>query len=150
MPRAASSPSRSRRPGPGTTHLLLSPHELLEKLAALVPPPRLNLIRYHGILAANARDRNRIVPGADDEPGATCQFDRQPCPHRLSWCQLLARVFAIDVTECPDCGGRMKIIAALTEPASIRSYLEGVGLSARPPPIAPVRPAPQPELEFAA
>jgi ribosomal protein S27E len=134
----------------GTTHLLLSPHELLEKLAALVPPPRLNLIRYHGILAANARDRDRIVPGVDDEPEATCQSDRQPCPRRLSWCQLLARVFAIDVTECPDCGGRMKIIAALTEPASIRSYLEGVGLPARPPPIAPARPAPQPELEFAA
>ncbi len=35
----------------GTTHLLLSPLELLEKLAALEPPPPLNLIRYHGILA---------------------------------------------------------------------------------------------------
>jgi hypothetical protein len=35
----------------GTTHLVLSPFELLEKLAALIPPPRLNLIRYHGILA---------------------------------------------------------------------------------------------------
>jgi len=44
----------------------------------------------------------------------------------------------------------MKIVAALTAPTSIRSYLEGVGLSARPPPIAPARPAPQPELEFAA
>lgn len=29
----------------GTTHLVLSPLELIEKLAALVPPPRLNLIR---------------------------------------------------------------------------------------------------------
>ena len=43
-----------------------------------------------------------------------------------------------------------KIVAALTEPTSILSYLEGVGLSARPPPIAPARPALQPELEFAA
>ena len=32
----------------GTCQLLLSPQELLEKLAALVPPPRLNLVRYHG------------------------------------------------------------------------------------------------------
>ena len=122
----------------------------LEKLAALVPPPRLNLIRYHGILGANGRDRDRIVPGADDEPEATCESDRQPCPHRLSWCQLLARVLAIDISECPACGGRMKIVAALKEPTSILSYLEGVGLSARPPPIAPARPALQPELEFAA
>ena len=41
----------------GTTHLLLSPLELIEKLAALIPPPRLNLVRYHGILTPNARDR---------------------------------------------------------------------------------------------
>ena len=41
----------------------------------------------------------------------------------------------------------MKIVAALTDPTSIRTYLEGVGLPARPPPIAPARPTPQPELE---
>ena len=41
-------------------------------------------------------------------------------------------------------------LSLLTEPTSIRSYLEGVGLPARPPPIAPARPAPQTELEFAA
>ena len=46
----------------GTTHLLLSPLELIEKLAALVPPRRLNLIRYHGVLAPNASAGNQIVP----------------------------------------------------------------------------------------
>ena len=122
----------------GTTHLLLSPHELLEKLAALVPPPRLNLIRYHGILAPSARDRGRIVPGEDDYPEARSASGGSSCPHRLSWCQLLARVFAIDLA-CAACGGPVKIVAALTEPASIRSYLEGVGLPARPPPMASAR-----------
>jgi len=130
--------------------LLLSPHELLEKLAALVPPPRLNLIRYHGILAPSARDRARIVPSGEDEPEAPSESTHQPCPHRLSWCQLLARVFSIDVTECPDCGGRMHIVAALTDPASIRSFLDGVGLPARPPPIAPARHSQQSEFEYAA
>jgi hypothetical protein len=120
------------------------------KLAALVPPPRLNLIRYHGILAPSARDRARIVPGGEDEPEAPSDSTHQVCPHRLSWCQLLARVFSIDVTECPDCGGQMKIIAALTDRASIRSYLEGVGLPARPPPIAQARPTQQSEFEYAA
>jgi hypothetical protein len=131
----------------GTTHLVPSPFELLAKLAALIPPPRLNLIRYHGILAPSARDRAQIVPGGANEPEVQSESTHQPCPHRLSWCQLLARVFAIDVTECPDCGGRMRIVAALTDPASIRSYLEGVGLSARPPPIAPARTAQQSEFE---
>jgi hypothetical protein len=36
----------------GTCQLVLSPQELLEKLAALMPPPRLNLVRYHGVLAS--------------------------------------------------------------------------------------------------
>ncbi len=59
-------------------------------------------------------------------------------------------VFSIDVSECPECGGQMKIVAALTDPASIRSYLEGVGLPARPPPIAPARHDQQSEFEYAA
>ena len=44
----------------GTTQLLLSPLELIEKLAALIPPPRLNRVRYHGILAPNARHRSQV------------------------------------------------------------------------------------------
>ena len=113
----------------GTTHLLLSPLELIEKLAALVPPPRLNLIRYHGVLAPNAAGREHIVPGprpdeagSDEEGGseAPCSHadsPRAPNPtYRLSWARLLARVFLVDVTVCPDCGGTMKIIAALTHP----------------------------------
>ena len=64
--------------------------------------------------------------------------------------QYETRSFQIDVTVCPACGGRLRIIAALTELASIRHYLEGVGLAARPPPIAPARPQPQAELEYAA
>ena len=51
-----------------------------------------------------------------------------------------------DISECPACGGRLRIIAALTDPTSIRSYLEGVGLPAIPPPRAP----PVPRFEFAA
>ena len=41
-----------------------------------------------------------------------------------SWATLLARVFRIDVTTCPDCGGPMRIIAALTDPSSIRRWLQ--------------------------
>ena len=52
----------------GTTQLLLSPLELIEKLAALVPPPRLNLLRYHGLLAPNARHRNQVVPAPPSPP----------------------------------------------------------------------------------
>lgn len=133
----------------GTSSLLLSPQELIEKLAALVPPPRLNLIRYHGVLAPAAPDRAHIVPGpspltAPDQGGGGGQAIQAPRRHRVEWARLIARVFQADLTPCPAGGGHMKIIAALTDLHSIRAYLEGVGLPARAPPIAP----PQPHLPF--
>ena len=61
--------------GDGTCQILLSPQELLEKLAALVPPPRLNLVRYHGVLAPTSPDQAQIVPG----PSALTQAEG--CEH---------------------------------------------------------------------
>ena len=58
-----------------TCQILLSPQELLEKLAALVPPPRLNLVRYHGVLAPTSPDQAQIVPG----PSALTQAEG--CEH---------------------------------------------------------------------
>ena len=132
----------------GTRHLLLSPMELLEKLAALVPPPRLHLQRYHGVLAPRARDRGRIVPAkpVEESTAANGASSAPPCAHRLRWATLLARVFSSDLSACATCGGRLRIIAALTDSASIRTYLEGLGLPAVPPPRAP----PPPQFEFVA
>lgn len=48
----------------GTTHFLFEPLDLLAKLAALVPRPRFNLVRYHGVFAPNSKLRGRIVPAA--------------------------------------------------------------------------------------
>ena len=138
----------------GTTHLLLSPLELLEKLAALVPPPRLNLIRYQGVLAPNASVRQQIVPSpavADEinlEPGA--EVTPQVRAQRRTWAALLSRIFDLDGTLCPNCGATMRIIAALTDEVSIRHYLKGVGLPSTPPPIAPARSPPQTEFAFSA
>jgi len=49
----------------GTTHVAFLPLELMEKLAALVPPSLLNLVRYHGVLAPAARHRADVVPGVE-------------------------------------------------------------------------------------
>ena len=121
--------------------------ELLEKLAALVPPPRLHLLRYHGVLAPRARDRGRIVPTqpVEESTAADGASSAPPCAHRLRWAALLARVFSSDLSACATCGGRLRIFAALTDSASIRTYLEGVGLPGVPPPRAP-----PPPFEFAA
>jgi hypothetical protein len=62
---------------------------------------------------------------------------------RYTWTDLLRRVFAVDVLECPDCGGRMRILAAIHPPVATRAILECLGLPSRAPPTAPARPEPE-------
>ena len=58
---------------------------------------------------------------------------------RMSWARLLKRVFDIDIERCPQCGGNLKIVAAIEEPAVIERILTHLGLCAQPPPRAPAR-----------
>jgi len=130
----------------GTTHLIFSPMELIEKLAALVPPPRVNLIRYHGVFAPHTKNRAAYVPKkpAPEELEKT----RGKSANRLLWAALLARTFGLNMEVCAHCGGKMRFVAALTDPASIKAYLDGVGLPSAIPEIAPARPPPQMELDY--
>jgi hypothetical protein len=60
-----------RRWSDGTTHLVFDPVELLERLAAITPRPRVNVILYYGVLAPRAKWRPLIVPGARPVAGST-------------------------------------------------------------------------------
>ena len=68
--------------------------------------------------------------------GANCARHR---PLRLSWAKLLKRVFKIDMEHCPNCGGELKIIAAILEQPVIEKIFTHLGLQARAPPRAPAR-----------
>jgi hypothetical protein len=57
----------------------------------------------------------------------------------MSWARLLKRVFDIDVARCPNCGGALKIIAAIEDPPVIVKILSHLGLSTRAPPRASAR-----------
>ena len=46
-------------------------------------------------------------------------------------------MFDIDIEHCPHCGGQLKLIAAIEEPAAITRILTHLGLAAQPPPRAP-------------
>jgi hypothetical protein len=46
----------------GTTAFIFSELELVEKLAALVPPARKNLVSYHGVLAPRHAMRSAVIP----------------------------------------------------------------------------------------
>ena len=127
----------------GTTHIIMSPLEFMQRLAALVPRPRLNRIRFHGVLAPNAKLRAEIIPGSkknkSNASDANDDATHSATIKRISWARLLKRVFEISIERCPHCGGNMKIIAALLEKAAIIKILDHLGLPARAPLRAPAQ-----------
>jgi hypothetical protein len=144
-----------KKPAPdGSTHLVLPPVKFLERLVALIPPPRVNSVRYHGVFAPAARRRGEIVPAPPPPPPATpaAPAPSPPPPaaaacasrrhSRVPWAELLRRVYRVDVLSCPDCGGRMRVIAYLADPAVVRAILDHLGLPSVPPPRAPARDPP--------
>ena len=57
-------PARGTAPGARPAALVLTPLELITKIAALVPPPRAHRHRYYGVLAPNARLRAAVTAQA--------------------------------------------------------------------------------------
>ena len=103
---------RVKHAAPGAPQLLrLSPMQFLGRLAALVPPPRSRLTRFHGLFAPHSKHRDHIVPAQPDSavpspptevPTAAACADpgkKQPSsmplpspprgPYRLPWATLL-------------------------------------------------------------
>jgi hypothetical protein len=143
-----------RRWRDGTTHVIYEPLELMERLAALVHPPRFNITRFYGIFAPAANLRPGVIPQAEasspprhrgcqsgveapaSDPGKTKK--KRGCqPRNYPWATLMSRVLELDVLACPRCGGRMRIVAAINPPDAIRKILACLGLPTRAPPIAP-------------
>ncbi len=98
----------------GTTNLVMSPLEFMQRLAALVLRPRLHLIRFrlHGVRAPNAKLPALVVPPEPEAPTqaampAQCE---ENCAHhrpaRLSRAKLLRRMFEIDMDHGPNCDGK--------------------------------------------
>jgi hypothetical protein len=105
----------------GTTHVVLEPLDFIARLAALVPRPRLNLTRFHGVFAPNCKHRESVVPKRKPSEKKT---DIPLAP--MTWMQRLKRVFAIDIETCPKCGGKLRVIACIEDPDVIATILEHI------------------------
>lgn len=128
----------------GTQAVSFTPQEFIEKLVALIPEPRVHLTRFHGVLAPNSKLRPLVVPVQPkriepSEAAATPPRD----PRRLTWAELLKRIFKMDLTICPDCGGGLKFIATIMEREVVVRILDHLGISATPPTFNQPRAPPQ-------
>lgn len=112
----------------GTSRILLTPFELLERLVALIPPPRKNQIRYHGFLGPNAKARSELILKPNE--GTSTKVLRP------GFVELMAKTFGIDILDCPRCHSRMQIISFIQDAKVIRSILKSLKMSTTPPKVA--------------
>jgi hypothetical protein len=166
----------SIKPGPGgSVSLMLTPLELIGRLAALIPPPRRHRHRYYGVLAPNAPLRVQVTALADVPDGtpaaaATESIAATAAPSRSSegteeapgeaeaihrriaryaWAVLLARIHEVFPLVCPRCGGEMRIIAFITDAGAVREILSHLGEPTSPPRLMRARAPPLWEMQGA-
>ncbi|MCC6848742.1 MAG: transposase [Deltaproteobacteria bacterium] len=144
----------------GTSVLVFGGVEFLEKLAVLIPKPRVNLVLYHGILGARARRRAaavaQVVPPEATRPTSVAPVsqetaappERRPSRRGWLWADLMRRVFEIDVLAC-DCGARLRFLATIEDPPVVQRILRHLGLPTDTPVSALARPPPRDDLAFA-
>ena len=105
----------------------------------MTPRPETNLLICHGVLAPRARWRSRVVVYGRPVPeptASTAPLAADPdgtgvktaSPRAWSWAALMHRAFGIDVLACAHCGGRLRLIATLHDPAVIRKILAHLAL----------------------
>jgi len=91
--------------------------------------------------------REIIPPGADRHPAdwldrnqsASGKMEESVLQRRVVWADLLQRVFEVDALACPKCGGRMRVLSAITDPTAAARILRCLALPARAPPLATAR-----------
>ncbi|OIQ68276.1 putative transposase [mine drainage metagenome] len=148
--------------------LTLTPLELIDRIAALVPPPRTHRHRYFGVLAPNSPLRAAVTALAAPALPATAQGEpattgegapgvvplgsalptqpelanpvppKRPPAHYL-WAVLIARIYEMFPLLCPNCGGQMRLIAFITHSADIRQILDHIGVDSQPPHLSQAR-----------
>ena len=96
----------------GTTRIILEPLDFLSRLASLIPRPRTNLIRFHGVFAPNFKYRHLITPKTKNLGKQTTQPGNSSS---MTWAMRLKRVFGMDIEVCPECGGKLKVISSIEE-----------------------------------
>ena len=113
----------------GTTHVIFEPLDFISRLVSLVPKPRVNLTRFHGVFAPNSKYRALVTPakrGKGKKTRASDEVQYQTSAEKrasMTWAKRLKRVFNIEVETCSECGGDVRIIASIEDPVVIRTIL---------------------------
>ena len=124
----------------GNTVMVLTPVQLMMRLASLIPLPHHPTRKYFGILAAGAKQRPLVVPKPTVRKSAHCAKDGKPHASVVKWAELLKRIWNLDALQCARCGKQMTAVAVVEDPEQIERYLRHQGAAtvherSRAPPV---------------
>ena len=84
----------------------------------------------------SASTASRCIPTRRDESTFVELFASSS---RVDWAVLLQRTFGFDALRCPKCAAKMRIVATVTDPASVERVLTHIGVRTEPLPRARAR-----------
>ncbi|WP_437776236.1 transposase [Sorangium sp. So ce1097] len=157
-----------KTPRRGRTHRVMSPMEFMARLAALIPPPKIPLVRYHGVFAPlpaapapaspapaspcappalSARSLAHAEPTVRVEPtlisvlhwGRLLEGELFATSRYVEWAVLMKRSFGFDALRCPRCERRTRVLSTITDSAVVRRILDHLNLPSQPRTAAPAR-----------
>lgn len=130
-------------PGIPRNFEIFKPLDFLAQVTQHIPNRSQHLIRYYGWYSNKARGlrkKTHVVERLTEvDPDQDAAFRKAA---RRQWAALIKKIYEIDPLVCTKCGGKMEIIAFITEGKTIRKILDHIGMT-RPAERAPPR-EPQP------
>ena len=89
----------------------------------------MHLTRYHEVFAPPSKLRATVTPAhrgmGPPQPLPADDPAKPPTPRHweMSWARRPKRVFGIEIRACARCGGKLKVIASIEEPAVVAKIL---------------------------
>jgi hypothetical protein len=111
----------------GTTHIKFTAEQFIKRIIALIPPPRVNLIRYYGVLGARHKNRSEVTSKARAKKIKKTDKKKKKTYH-TPWAELMKHVFHYEVDICDHCGSKLKFIASITSPIECRKILKHINI----------------------
>ena len=130
--------------------------DFIAQVTLHIPPKGKHLIRRYGVYSSRGRgtwkDRPALRTRAPERWYGCAQFPAvEPesvevdttadegvevgaAARKKAWARLLAKVYEVDPFLCPECGGKMAVIAVIQDPAEIRGIIACLAVKGRGPP----------------
>jgi ribosomal protein S27E len=109
--------------------------EFIARVTSHIPDKGQVMVRYYGLYANAHRGK---VRKASQAPSPLRIIEEEPrCIPSKGWAEMIRKVYEVDPMVCPKCGGRMKVIAFITDYAAVDRIIDHLKLTfaaEKPPP----------------